>query len=899
MSIVAIRCRTHNRGERPRPFHLIQVAPDHNQQRARRELTAANDAIVKGPWEHTPRPFPSGIYCMHCVNEGKREPIAIDDEDLRDLGLADPPLVFQSPAAFSAEAFVRSLQSKYGAHVHDVHDLPERAAVYDDGSFTARLHPGLQRAMRERLLPADGKLYAFQAEAVRAALGGHDVVVTTPTASGKSLTYTLPIVDQLLRDPSATALYLSPLVALTEDQLDSVSRIDIAGTDWHKKGERFSIHRVCRTLDTGSGKLTVARYDGQVLKGDRKEIRERKPQYVLTTPDMLHAAILAGSFNDNQWRYLLAGLRYVVIDELHTYRGVLGASFANLLRRLQRLCQLHGSNPQFLCASATMVEPAQTVEQLIGRTPVVVDGSDTGALQHARKVVLWSGGIGDGAQYALSTQAKNVLLHMLNERVRGIAFARSISEINDIYRFVSAELRETGIGEPIISPFMRELLPEQKRAIIRDLKQGRLHSVISTTALSMGIDIGGLSVAVIIGFPGSIAQFWQQAGRAGRSGQGTVVLIADRNPLDQFFVQHPEVLFNLRAEPVYCNPDNPYIVRGHLLRAAQEAPLKASEIGLFGGTASTQIEHLKTQGLLVADNAGQLSLTTAGEEQANVPFRNLAFAVSVMTQERKPVVEIDAARAQRALHKYAHYQYIDRYYEVVEYDLDWERGRGEIIVRELEHAEYTTTAKVGLDVSVVEQRESASASGYDAQYGIVQCQTSISGYYEVPLFTRNDPFRFRPLGRAAPAPLEYQTQAFWLTFAPALLQPYTQQDQEAGLYSLAGAVRLATAIEALCDPSDIEAIGFVFHPNTNKPTVMLYDTVPGGVGIAEAAFSQLDRVLERAEQVLADCPYCSTHPESRGCPYCVTAQYGDESTINRSVALELMRALRVHTNTLV
>lgn len=899
MSTIAIRCRVHNRGERRRPFQIMQIALDSDGKRVRRELTAANTDIVKGSWEHVARPMAPGLYCVHCLNEGKREALPIDDEDLRDLGLADPPLVFQKSNAFDAGVFVESLKTRYATQVRAVHSLPPTPAVYTDASIIDRLHPGLRRALRQRLLPPDGRLYAFQAQAIEAALDGQDVVVTTPTASGKSLTYTLPIVDQLLRDSQATAIYLSPLVALTEDQLESLSRIDGSGTDWQKKSERFSIHRVCRTLDSGTGKITVARYDGQVLKGDRKEIRERQPQYLLTTPDMLHAAILAGAFNQQQWHYLLAGLRYVVIDELHTYRGVLGASFANLLRRLQRLCRMHGSNPQFLCASATMVDPEHAVEQLTGRKPVVIDGSDSGAPRHARKVVLWSGGVGEGSLNALSTQAKNVLLHMVGERVRGIAFARSISEINDIYRFVSAELREKGIGEPIISPFMRELLGDKKREIIRDLKQGRLHGVISTTALSMGIDIGSLSVAVIIGFPGSVAQFWQQAGRAGRSGEGAIILIADRNPLDQFFVAHPEVLFDLSAEPVYCNPDNPYIVRGHLLRAAQEAPLNPDEIGLFGTTAPAQIAELCSSNLLENNSAGQFSITDAAAEQARIPFRNLAFSVAVMTEDRKPIVETDAARAQRVLHKYAQYQHIDRYYQVIEYNVNWQRGHGEIIVRELEHPEYTTTARVLHEVSIINRQEHHRTAGYQAEYGIVECNISVGGYYKVPLFVRTEPFQFQPLGVAAPAPLDYQSQAFWLTFAEDLLLPHAPGEQEAGLYSLAGAVRLATAIEALCDPSDIEALGFVSHSDTGRPTLILYDTVPGGVGIAEAAFARLTQVLQRAEQILADCPYCSKHPESRGCPHCVTARYGDETSINRHIALELLRELRVGAEVLV
>ncbi len=892
MSIVAIRCRIHNRGERRRPFHLFQISFDRGGKRARRDLTDANNEVVKGAWSYTPRPFAPGLYCHYCLNEGKQEALPVDEEDLHDLGLADPPLVFLPADQFHASALVTSLQERFGERVCAVHPLPAQPPSYADHSILAHLHPGLRQAITERFLPKGGKLYTFQAAAIQAARQGHDFVVTTPTATGKSLTYTIPIVDTLLRDRMATAIYISPLVALTEDQLESVSRLDSTGTDWLRRGERFSIHRMCRTLDTGAGKLTVARYDGQVNSGDRETIRERQPQYILTTPDMLHAAILAGAFNDRQWRYLLSGLRYVVVDELHTYRGMIGAAFANLLRRLQRLCRMQGATPQVLCASATMVDPIKTVEQLIGRTPVVIDGADGGAPQQGRQFVLWNGAAaGEASSIALSTQAKNVLLHLLNARVRTIAFARSISEINDIYRFVSAELREAGVSETLISPFMRELLPEEKRAIISDLKQGRLNGVISTNALSMGIDIGNLSSAVIIGFPGSIAQLWQQAGRAGRAGEGLIILVAASNPLDQFFVQHPDVLFDLRAEPVYCNPDNPYIVRGHLLRAAQEAPLDTSDIPAFGPSASEMVNALVTDGLLSRDTSNRLAITNAGLEQAKQPFRNLTFAIPVLTSDRRQIVEVDAARAQRALHFYAHYQHIDRYYRVTHCDLDWKRGRGEIQVQEIEHPEYTTTARTEQQLTILERQRQQTHEQYIAGFGAVRCLTSVVGYYKVPLFARGDPFQFQPLGRMAPQPIEYITQACWFTFDTSFLAGYTAEEQSAGLYSLAGALQLATAIEALCDPSDLEALGIVQHPDTGLPTIIIYDMAPGGVGISEAAFNKVAAMLCRAKQIMADCPYCSQHQESRGCPYCVTAQYGDEQTINRMVALEILQKL--------
>lgn len=891
MDTQTLRCRSHNRGEARRPFQLFQIAMAEGQQRARRDLIDQGGQVAKGAWSATARPFAPGLYCQHCVNDGSRAPMDFDAQDLRDFGLDDAPLIFQAAAEVQADALAASLAGRFGERVQ-IHELPAQEPRYADSERLGQLHAGTRRALG-RLLPAGGQLYAFQAAAIDAALAGRDVVVTTPTASGKSLTYTVPVLDTLLRDPSATALYISPLVALTEDQLNAVSRIDAGETDWYAKGERFSIHNVCRTLDTGAGRLTVARYDGQVSEGDREEIRRRQPQYILTTPDMLHAALLDGATSDRRWQYLFRNLRYVVIDELHTYRGVLGAGFANLLRRLQRLCRLHGAAPRFLCASATLVEPASTVARLIGREPAVVDAQGAGAKQHRRKFVLINGSADDETpSTALTTQAKKALLHLLGQRVRTIAFARSISEINDIYRFTSAELRDGGISEAQIRPFMRELLPADKRAIIRDLREGRLNGVISTTALSMGIDIGSLSAAVIIGFPGSIAQLWQQAGRAGRAGEGVVALIAASNPLDQFFVQHPDVLFKLEAEPLYCNPDNPYIVRGHLLAAARELPLRREELAMFGGSAEATAQALVDEGLLAEGAGGALALTEQGRELSRISFRNIAFSVAVVdAASRNSIVEVDAARAQRALHLYAHYQHIDRYYRVTRCDLDWRRGKGEIQVQEVERPEFTTTAKVERETALAQPERTRQVGSALASFGMIQCATRVLGYYEVPLFARGDRFPFRPLGRAAPAPMAYATQALWLTCDPATLAQHPEDERAAGLYSLAGAMRMAAAIEALCDPADIDALGMEAHPDTGKPTLLLYDAVPGGVGIAEAAFARLPQVLARAAQILAECPFCAAYPESRGCPSCVTAQYGDERTINRHVALALARAL--------
>ncbi|MCE7983038.1 MAG: DUF1998 domain-containing protein [Caldilinea sp. CFX5] len=892
MSIaIVIRCREHNRTKKL-PLDILQVARDDDKKLVSRRLTEVGKEVVKGPWQYEAKPFKKGLYCQHCLNMGNRSPLPVDEEDLPDLTLADRPIVFIDPKLFQAEATAEILQETFKSVHYSVRKLPPIAAHYGDAAALNRLIPELRTTIRKHIIGEDGHLYRFQTEAIQAALDGHDVVVTTPTASGKSLSYIVPIFDTLLRDPNATALYLSPLVALTEDQLESLTELDNSGTDWEAKGARFSNYRVCRKLELGNRNITIARYDGQVSPGDREYIRRTRPQYVLTTPDMLHMALLNGAFQEKQWAYLFAGLKYVVIDELHTYKGVFGASFANLIRRLLRVCREHGSAPKFLSASATIREPETTVEKLIGRRPILIDGRESGAPQKPRVFVLWSNEVANDTR-ALSTQAKDVLLFALRNRIRTIAFGRSISEINDIYRFVMAELRELDNSEIAITPFMRELRSDEKRQIIRNLKTGTIHGVISTTALSMGVDIGNLSAAVVIGFPGSIAELWQQAGRAGRAGEGLVILIADSNPLDQFFVNHPDVLFDLSAEPIYCNPDNPYIVKGHLLCAARELPLQEDEVETFGPSAQDIVKELIRTGELIYEDTGGLNLAESIRKNfEEIPLRNLSFAINVTTEDNHDlIVQVDATRAQRALHRYAHYQYLNRYFEVTRFNVDFASQRGEILVKELEKPEYTTTARMEREVRVQHHLRHQPFRAFQLYFGHVRSQTNVVGYYRVPLFTRNEPFQYQPLGIAAPPPLAYNTHALWFTFNTSILALFTSEEQEAGLYSLTEAVRLATAVEELCDPSDLVSSSTASHPDTQQPTIMVHDATPGGIGITESAYSKARQVLERALLILDECPYCSTHPESRGCPYCVTAQYGDESTINRHAAIEIARAL--------
>ena len=271
---------------------------------------------------------------------------------------------------------------------------------------------------------------------------------------------------------------------------------------------------------------------------------------------------------------------------------------------------------------------------------------------------------------------------------------------------------------------------------------------------------------------------------------------------------------------------------------------------------------------------------------------NTPFSIDVITEEgREVIVQVDAVRAQKALHRYAHYQHISRYYEVTRYDVDPKSQQGRILVKELENPEYTTTARVEREVTILRTIRKESLHNYSAYFGEVHSQTDVSGYYRVPLFARNEPFQYQPLGLAAPRPITYDTHGLWLTISPHILADYTEEEQSAGLYSLTEALRLAIAVEELCDPSDLSSVSAVHSPDTNMPTVTIHDTTPGGIGLTEAASTKMDTLLDRSLLILGDCPYCSQHPDSLGCPYCVTAQYGDETTINRHVAIKILQAM--------
>ncbi|HHV93371.1 MAG TPA: DEAD/DEAH box helicase, partial [Firmicutes bacterium] len=464
------------------------------------------------------------------------------------------------------ELFLQELLNgrDYRGQAVAVRCLPARKAVYAEPERP--LPPELTAALAEMGIK---QLYSHQARAVDLIRDGQNVVIVTSTASGKTLCYNLPVLESLLADPSTKALYLFPTKALAQDQLQGLNR-------W-------------KTL-IPSLPLVAGTYDGDTPRDLRRRLRD-EGNVILTNPDMLHAAILPHHPN---WGKFFANLKFIVLDEIHTYRGIFGSNVANVLRRLKRVCRHYQANPQFICCSATIANPVELAEALTGQKMALVDND--GSPKGKKHFVLWNPPLlPDGLQRrSANAEAKDLMVRLLRQRIQTIAFTRARVVAELIYRYVREELSRFGSGlANSIRAYRGGYLPEERRAIERQLFSGELLGVSCTNALELGIDIGTLDACLIVGFPGTIASVWQQAGRAGRHNEDSlVILIGHNNPIDQYLMQHPQYFFEQTPENAIIDPDNPYIVLGHLRAAAFELPLRVDEERDFGPTAPALLDIL-------------------------------------------------------------------------------------------------------------------------------------------------------------------------------------------------------------------------------------------------------------------------------------------------------------------
>ncbi|MFI6528738.1 DEAD/DEAH box helicase [Streptomyces uncialis] len=771
----------------------------------------------------------------------------------------------RADAADAPDVVLDRLAARQGRATRITHTehLPPRAGRHAD--WPEAIRPEVIDAIRAAGIE---RPWAHQATAARHALDGESVVVATGTASGKSLAYLVPILSTLMdgseapNGRGATALYLAPTKALAADQ-----------------------HRALRDLTAPLGKaVRPAVYDGDTPFEEREWIRQYAT-YVLTNPDMLHRGILP---SHPRWSSFLRALRYVVIDECHTYRGVFGSHVAQVLRRLRRLCARYGSDPVFLLASATAAEPAAAATRLTGVPvrEVADDASPRGELVFA----LWEppltelhGEKGAPVRRTATAETADLLTDLVVDRVRTVAFVRSRRGSELISVIAQDRLAEVDRSLPRrVAAYRGGYLPEERRALERALHSGELLGLAATTALELGVDVSGLDAVLICGYPGTRASLWQQAGRAGRSGEGALaVLIARDDPLDTYLVHHPEALFDQPVESTVLDPDNPYVLAPHLCAAAAEAPLTDDDLALFGPGAAELMPQLEAAKLLRRrTSAWHWTRRERAADLTDIRGGGGAPVQIVEEATGRLLGTVDASAAHSSVHEGAVHLHQGRTYLVRRLDLD-----DSVALVEQAAPSYSTVARDITSISVLETDTEIPWGDGRLCYGSVEVTNQVVSFLRRRLITGE------VLGETKLdlPPRTLRTRAVWWTVTEDQLDA-----ARIGPEQLAGALHAAEhasigmlPLFATCDRWDIGGVSVPLHPDTLLPTVFVYDGHPGGAGFAERAFRTARGWLTATREAIAACE-CDA-----GCPSCIQSPKcgnGNEP-LHKRAALRLLTTL--------
>lgn len=730
------------------------------------------------------------------------------------------------------DAFLREIGNRrgYRGQMVHVHDVPAREASF--GELAEPLHVALRGVLAQRGIE---RLYSHQAAAIEAVRRGENVVVVTGTASGKTLCYNLPVIEALLAEPHAKALYLYPTKALAQDQLRGLNEL--------------------KALDP-SLPLEAGTYDGDTPGDTRRKLRD-EGNVILTNPDMLHSGILP---NHSRWAAFFSQLRYVVIDEVHSYRGIFGSNVGNVVRRLRRICAHYKAQPQFIAASATIDNPQEHAETLVGAgfAPVTNDGSPRGP----KRFVLWNPPfIDDGKveRRSPNVEAQKLMVDLITQGIQTICFVRARRTAEVLYRYVRDELLEEN---PRLANTVRAYrggyLAEERREIERLLFSGKLLGVTTTNALELGIDIGSLDAAILVGYPGSVASTWQQAGRAGRGDEeALVILIGQNQPIDQYLMQHTEYFFGQAAERAVVEPGNPYILAGHLRCACQELPITEADCGDFGETAASVMGLLEEDQQAFFRN-GKWRWKGVAHPARDVNLRNLDennYTIQDMSGPEPQIIgQLDEFSAFSQVHAEAIYMHKGDPYFVDRLDTT-ERIA---YVRKGDY-DYYTQAIDKTEIRVDETELDGQWRVSRVCFGPVTVTAIVYLFRKIKFHSR-DSIGF---GNINLPPLPLETEAVWVVppgFALERVRAYGRLPED-GLLGVANAALGVLPIFVLCDPADVGSA--VDSSNLGTPAIFLYDRYPKGLGFAEKAHERLEDVLQAALYLIQECE-CED-----GCPSCV------------------------------
>lgn len=721
--------------------------------------------------------------------------------------------------------------------------IPPKPGEYED--FPAYLDKKLVSVLNKKGIY---RLYSHQRQALDEVAAGHNVVVVTPTASGKTLCYNLPVLNELLRDKNARAIYLFPTKALSQDQVSELmGMVDAMGED-----------------------IKTFTYDGDTPTSARVAIR-KDGHIVVTNPDMLHTGILP---HHTKWMKLFSNLKFVVIDEVHTYRGVFGSHTANVLRRLERICRFYGSDPIFICSSATIANPRELAEKLTGKSMVLINKN--GAPSGRKNLIFYNPPVVNrqlGIRRSSILESKTLALIFLKNRIQTITFARSRLAVEVLLTYLKEEMKKIPGGAETVRGYRGGYLPKERREIEKGLRDGNILGVVSTNALELGIDIGNLDVSIITGYPGSISSTWQQAGRAGRRAASSAsILVASSSPLDQFIINHPDYFFESSPENGLINPDNLYILVSHIKCAAFELPFEDGET--FGNQRIDEIlaflegerilRHVGGRWHWMAESfpADEISLRSASPEN---------FVVVDITEGARVIGEVDRASAPMMIHEEAIYIHGGQQYQVEK--LDYEEKKA--YVRKVD-VDYYTDANLAVEIKVLEEFKQESGGNFQKHMGEVMVTSLATLFKKIKFFTHENVGS----GPIHLPPEEMHTTAFWISI-PEDITGLSKEELESGLLGLCNVMANLAPLYLMCDPRDIRGVVQIRSPFTLKPTIYIYDNYPGGVGFSEKLYDMDEMLLRAARQVIMECS-CEN-----GCPSCV-GPYEEVGPGSKNFALKII-----------
>ncbi|HKQ60764.1 MAG TPA: DEAD/DEAH box helicase, partial [Candidatus Polarisedimenticolaceae bacterium] len=684
------------------------------------------------------------------------------------------------------------------------------------------LDPRLADALAARGIE---RLWAHQAAALDLVREGSDVLMATPTASGKTLLFALAVLETVLAEPRAKALFLYPTKALAQDQLAGFRAL--SGALGPLRPPRFEI------------------YDGDTPEAVRRRIRSDPPQALITNPDMLHAGILA---HHGDWAPFLRELRWIVLDELHVYRGLFGSHVHHVLKRLERLCADVGARPRVIAASATVGNPQEFAATLLGRRPAVV--AESGAPLGPREVVFLN-------PVALSpyTAAVRVIAATLGAGLRTIAFTKARRTTELLHTWL---LQQEPRLRDAIAPYRAGYLAAERREIEARLFRGELRGVLATSALELGIDVGALDACVLVGYPGSLISTWQRIGRVGRRQRtALVVLVAMPDALDQYVVHHPELFFGGRFERAVLDPWNPLVAGQHLVCAAAERPLEADELERWGPASRERVAELARTGRLAEDAVGRRWFSFRRKPHRDVSPRAAGAPFTIVeARGRRVLGQIDAGRVWRECHPGAVYLHAGASYHVLELDAERRQVRAEPL-----RADYYTVVLGDKETEILEQLAARRLGPFAVGLGRLKVTVRVREYQKKRLFD-GEPLSTHALD--AP-PQVFETVGFWIEMPPELPAAFSARGLHfmGGIHAAEHAMIGLFPLLAIADRDDVGGISYTGHPQLGAPAVFVYDGVPGGAGLAAQGFHDLEPLIARTLELIAGCP-CEA-----GCPACI------------------------------